>query len=100
VTKRDERFASSRADWLKFSYIKQMYNVIYDEFIDAGVAVVLEEKVSMDREGNICEEADRFGEPCDIKCKITHPEYILFADMKQDATPIRRRMASKQAQSM
>jgi hypothetical protein len=78
VTKRGERFASSRADWSKFHYIKQMYDVIYDEFVDAGVAEVLEEKVSMDREGNICEEADRFGELCDIK--ITHPEYILFAD--------------------
>jgi hypothetical protein len=44
VTKRDERFASSRADWLKFSYIKQMYNVIYDEFIDAGVAVFWKRK--------------------------------------------------------
>jgi hypothetical protein len=78
VTKRGERFALSRSDWSKFSYIKQMYDVIYDEFVDAGVAVPREEKVFMDRDGNICDEAMKFGEACDID--ITHPEYILFAD--------------------
>jgi hypothetical protein len=32
----------------------------------------------MDREGNICEQASKFGEAC--KINITHPKYILFGD--------------------
>ena len=78
VTKRGERFASNRADWSKFSYIKQMYDVIYDEYVDAGVAKPRAVSVFMDRAGNICDEESKFGEPCDIE--ITHPEYILFGD--------------------
>jgi hypothetical protein len=38
VTKRGERFACNRADWTKRPYIKQMYDVVYDEMVDAGVA--------------------------------------------------------------
>ena len=38
VSKRGERFACSRADWTKKSNLAMMYNVIYDEMIDAGIA--------------------------------------------------------------
>jgi hypothetical protein len=52
VTKRGEQFASSPADWSKFSCIKQMYDIIYNEYIATGVA----NEVYMDREGNTCEQ--------------------------------------------
>jgi phage terminase small subunit len=78
VTKRGEKFASNRADWSKYSYIKQMYDVIYDEFVAAGVARVREKEVFMDRLGNIVEEDKKFGEAVNIE--ITHPDYILFGD--------------------
>jgi hypothetical protein len=78
VTKRGERFAANRADWSKHFYIKQMYDVIYDEFVDANVARALDTPVFMDRLGNIVEEEKKFGEAIDIE--ITHPDYILFGD--------------------
>jgi hypothetical protein len=78
VTKRGEKFASNRADWSKHSYIKQMYDVIYDEFVGAGVARKLPQEVFMDRLGNIVEKEKKFGEAIDIE--ITHPDYILFGD--------------------
>ena len=76
--KRGEKFASSRADWTKKSNISQMFDVIYDELVDAKVAVVREEPVFTDREGNIVEESKAFGLLQDIE--VTHPEYILFGD--------------------
>jgi hypothetical protein len=78
VTKRGEKFAANRADWSKHFYIKQMYDVIYDEFVAANVARALETPVFMDRLGNIVEEDQKFGESIDIE--ITHPDYILFGD--------------------
>jgi hypothetical protein len=78
VTKRGERFACNRADWSKLSYFKQMYDVIYDQMVDAGVARVREIAVFMNRSGDIVDEASKFGEPCDIE--ILHPDYILFGD--------------------
>jgi hypothetical protein len=78
VTKRGEKFASNRADWSKHVYIKQMYDVIYDEMVGAGVARVLETPKFLDRSGNIVDKEDKFGEAVDIE--ILHPDYILFGD--------------------
>ena len=78
VTKRGEKFACNRSDWTKMKNIRQMYDVIYDEMVDAGVAVKLDKPIYTDRKGNEVEESKRFGMKQDIK--ITHPNYILFAD--------------------
>jgi hypothetical protein len=51
VTKRGERFASSRAYWSKHAYIKQMYDIIYDEFVAVGVARIQETPVFLDQLG-------------------------------------------------
>ena len=40
TTKRGQKFGSNHADWSKKSYIKSMYDSIYDVFIEAGVAKV------------------------------------------------------------
>jgi hypothetical protein len=78
VTKRGERFASNRADWSKMSYIKQMYDVIYDQLVDARVARLREIPVFMNRAGEIVDESEKYGEPVDID--VLHPDYILFGD--------------------
>jgi hypothetical protein len=81
VTKRGERFATDRADWSKYTYIKQMYDVIYDNMVESGIAEeILEDPISMDGRGNIVEKDDpqKLGLPCDIK--VLYPEFILFAD--------------------
>lgn len=51
VTKRGVKFLSHRSDWSKPEFIEQMYDVIYDVFIEAGVAV-----------------------------KLDNPDYVIFAD--------------------
>ena len=78
VTRRGERFASNRDDWSKHFYIKQMYDVIYDELVAAGVARVREFPVFLDRLGNIVDKEEKFGEEVDLE--ILHPDYILFGD--------------------
>jgi hypothetical protein len=78
VTKRGERFASNRNDWSKHAYIKQMYDVIYDEYVVANIARIRETPVYLDRSGNEVEEKDKFGEATDLD--IMHPDYILFGD--------------------
>ena len=45
TTKCGERFACNRADWTKLRNIIQMYAVIYDELVDAGVAIKLDSPV-------------------------------------------------------
>jgi hypothetical protein len=80
VTKRGERFAADRADWSKYMYIKQMYDVIYDNMVEAGIAEEIEDPITMDIHGNMVEKDDpqKFGLPCDIT--VLYPEFILFAD--------------------
>ena len=79
VTKRGEKFALNRHDWTTLPNIKQMYDVIYDEMVDACVAVSLQIPIFTDING-IPEdhETKRFGLAQPIK--ITKPEWILFAD--------------------
>ena len=62
-----------------------MYNVIYDDLVDAGIAVYREKPVFTDREGNNVNESDRFGLIQDIL--ITHPHYLIFADESGFNTP-------------
>ena len=64
-----------------------MYNVIYDDLVDAGIAVYREKPVFTDREGNNVNESDRFGLIQDIL--ITHPHYLIFADKSGFNTPRR-----------
>ena len=78
MTKRGERFASSRCDWTTHENIANAYDAIYYEMVEAGVAIKLDVPVYSDREGNPCEEHEAYGLPQDIM--ITHPESIIFAD--------------------
>ena len=56
-----------------------MYDVIYDEMVDARVAVALSSPIYTDLEGNqVLDESLRVGLKQEIM--ITKPSYILFAD--------------------
>ena len=55
-----------------------MYEDIYEEMIDAHIALQHENPVYTDREGNEVEEHERFGLAQEMK--IDHPDYILFVD--------------------
>ena len=78
MTKRGEKFALNRSDWTTLPNIKQMYEVIYDEMVDAGVAIELQTPIFTDIDGNPVDEAERFG--MKLKIKVTKPGWILFAD--------------------
>ena len=59
MTKRGERFASSRCDWTTHENIANAYDAIYYEMVEAGVAIKLDVPVYSDREGNPCEEHEK-----------------------------------------
>ena len=49
VTKRRKMFACNRAQWTTVQNIKQMYDMIYNEFGDAGIATYREKHVFTDK---------------------------------------------------
>ena len=61
VTKRGEKFACNRAERTTLKNIRQMYDVIYDELVDACVAFVLDCPVCTYVEGDKVTEDKWFG---------------------------------------
>ena len=61
VSKNGEKFASTRADWTKISNIKQMYEYIYDEMLNANIA--------SPREHSTCD--DHFSSHCLFPTQLT-----------------------------
>jgi hypothetical protein len=78
VTKRGKKCALNRHDWTTFENIQQMYDVIYDELVDARVACGLSEHIFTDMHANVVDEPRRFGLAQSIA--ISSANYILFAD--------------------
>ncbi len=56
VTKRGEKFALNRSEWTTLPNIKQMYEVIYDEMLDAGITISLQIPIFTDIDGNPVDE--------------------------------------------
>lgn len=80
VTKQGEWDACNHADWKRRPYIKQMYGLIYDEMMDAGVAKMRESLAFCDTQGKIVSDFNnnRYGHKTTIE--ITEPAYILPAN--------------------
>ena len=77
--KRGQKYAHDRDNWTTYRNFGDMYDHIYDEMVDAGVAEKLTEPVWMDKMGNIVEnKKDSFGEMCTHV--LTHPEMCFVAD--------------------
>jgi hypothetical protein len=79
--KRGEIFAVDQADWSKSSYyIKQMYDVIYDNMLFTGISKELDSSILMDEKGY---EVD-FEDPknVDISCdiKVLHTDLNLLVN--------------------
>ena len=70
TTKQGQHFAANRSDWSKRSYVKQMYDCIYDAYVEAGVAKPLDQPVFMDINGQIVSEKQKYGELVDIQSHI------------------------------
>ena len=56
VTKTGENFSLNRSKWTTFPNTKHMYDVIYDEMLDVGVAVSHQTPVFTDFYGNPVDE--------------------------------------------
>mmetsp|Transcript_11312 Transcript_11312/g.24031 ORF Transcript_11312/g.24031 Transcript_11312/m.24031 type:complete len:208 (+) Transcript_11312:255-878(+) len=78
VTQQGEKFAIDWSDWTTLDNISQMYDIIYDEMIDAKIAEKINKPCFMNEKGKVVEECDRFGKKVDTI--LTHPEYCLFAN--------------------
>ncbi len=88
VTQQGERFAVDRSDWTTLDNISQMYDIIYDEMVNASVAERLETSVFMNKKGEIVDEFYQFGRKVDTK--LTPTEYCLFADETGCNTSMKR----------
>ena len=60
VSKKGEKFALNRTDWTKLSNIKQMYDSIYNEMVDACIASPQNYPVYTDCNGYKVEENERY----------------------------------------
>jgi hypothetical protein len=91
VTKKGEKFAKNRSDWSTERNIRQMYDEIYNNMVEAGIAVRLDDKLWMNSSSNtvvneekqLCSEFDLDPEkPLGLQCdsKLIHPQYLLFFD--------------------
>ena len=81
VTKRGEKFAVDRSNWMILSNIEQMYNIVYDEMVAAGVAERLESPVYCDKGGNEVDHVDEaFCKKAKVDTMLTYPNYVLFAN--------------------
>jgi len=78
VRKRGEKFAMARDDWSKYSNFEKMYESVYDEMVNAGVATKLDEPAWMDIHGNFCLEEDTFGQKCTHH--LLYPEMCFVGD--------------------
>ena len=63
---------------VKKKFIWQMYAKIYQNFVNAGVAVTLLSPKYFNMGGNEVQKEKAYGEACTID--ITHPEWVLFGD--------------------
>ncbi len=61
-----------------------MYDVIYDELVNAQVAFALSEPIFTDMHANVVDASHRFGLAQSIQ--ITSPHYIMFADKSRFST--------------
>jgi hypothetical protein len=80
VSKRRKQFAANQADWSTFNNFATMYDGAYDEMVAVGVAKHLNEKVWMDKDGNIGVESKEMACGIKVDTVLTHLDYVLFVD--------------------
>jgi len=80
-TAKGYRVGTSKDEWGKLHNVQQMYEMTYDIWVDAGVAVRLpeDEHYWVNEEGERVEtEAESAG--CKVTVDLIHPEYVIFGD--------------------
>ncbi|CAJ1929012.1 unnamed protein product [Cylindrotheca closterium] len=80
-TGRGSKQDRARKDWTTYENVQQMYELVYEQMLRAGIAVRLPESEHywVGKEGQIVDSEDKAaGHKCTIK--LIHPEYLLFGD--------------------
>ena len=75
------KVSSTRTKWVTYANIEKMYELVYTQMVNAGVARWLpsSERYYVNDEGDKLEsEGDSVG--LKVTVEITHPEWILFGD--------------------
>ncbi len=70
--------SKDRAKWSVYRNFVQMYNEVYAERVEAGVAVKLNELIWVDKEGNETKKKDAFSQK--TTHQLIHPDYVIFED--------------------
>ena len=78
---RGHRVAANRTEWVTYVNVDCMYNLVYEQMINAGIARRLSESEEywIDENGEkVSSEDNAVG--MKVKIEITHPEWLLFGD--------------------
>jgi hypothetical protein len=81
ATAKGNGIAACRSEWTTFENFSEMYTLVYEQIVDAGVAkrLSIEDHFWLNLSGDRVEtEEAAFG--LKIEVDITHPEWILFGD--------------------
>ena len=77
-SKKGQKYELDRAAWSTFANFSQMYTQIYEQMVEAKVAVELPDPVWMNNDGvEVCED-DSTG--CKVTHDLTHPEMCIVMD--------------------
>lgn len=77
--KKGVKFDAKRADWCTYLNFETMYNNVYSEMVEGGIAERLDNPVWLNKEGQIVEhEEEAFGLP--TRYRLLHPNKLLFVD--------------------
>jgi len=79
TTKKGVKFDSKRADWCTYKNFEVMYQEVYEQMVECGVATKLDDEVWFNKAGDIVDdETDAFG----LKSRyfLLHPSKVIFVD--------------------
>ena len=80
-SRKGTRKHNTRQDWTTYDNIENMYELIYKQMVDAGIAQHLpeDEHYWVDKAGEVVDTSEQAaGNKCTIE--LTHPEWLLFGD--------------------
>ena len=79
-SKKSVKFDYKQADWCTYANFLMMYCEVYKEMVKGGIAVRLDNKVCMTKEGETVEENDANRLGLATRYKVVRPDRLLFVD--------------------
>ena len=78
VSKKGRKFAVNRDLWCIYANFADMYDAIYDDMVDAGVAEKMSDPAYMNAKGEVVDKDKAVGRKCTHR--LIYPNYCLVAD--------------------